>query len=200
MKIVLATSNKGKVEEIKNYFKQLDIDFLTPEDLNIENFEVVEDGNTLEENAFKKAKALYEIAKIPTMADDTGLFVKALNYKPGVKSHRYASEDGDDELNRKKLLKNMEKAEDRNAFFKTCICFIDEDGNKKIILGKVNGKILKSPKGENGFGYDPLFMPDGYQQSFSEMSLNLKNKISHRAHALNNFKEFLRENYEICDN
>lgn len=199
MKIVIASGNKNKIKEFKEIFKDTNIEFLTPSDFGIDDFEVDEDGETLKDNSYKKAKSLYDIVKNPTIADDTGLFVKSLDGKPGVRSHRYAGENSNDKKNRKKLLNNLEDKDNRDAYFETVISFVDgKDSN--FFSGKIDGEILKQETGEGGFGYDSIFKPEGYDLSFSQMGAEEKNKISHRAIALRKFREFILDNYEVCDN
>ena len=154
------------------------------------DFEVIEDGDTLYDNALKKASAMAERVDYAVMADDTGLFVNALNGEPGVHSARYASEH-DDKKNREKLLNNLKDKDDRSAYFKTEIILIDEEKNIIPIEGVCPGKISLEEKGENGFGYDSIFIPDGYDKTFAEMSHEEKNEISHRSRALKNLRDKL---------
>ncbi|MCI5839995.1 MAG: RdgB/HAM1 family non-canonical purine NTP pyrophosphatase [Peptoniphilaceae bacterium] len=191
MEIILATGNPDKVKEIKEIFKDTQIEVKSAKDLGIEDFEVDEDGETLKENALKKAKTLFNKIKKPTFADDTGLFVNSLNLMPGVKSHRYAGENVTYADNRKKLLDEMKEKDDRSAYFETVICFIDADGNERYFQGKVLGEILREEKGNNGFGYDSLFKPSESEKTFAEMTSAEKDKISHRARAIIKLKEYL---------
>ncbi len=189
MKILIASNNNHKIQEINSicesvlpgYFK-----FFKLDDIISEPFDVEETGITLEENAILKAKAYYQIAKMPVLADDTGLEVRALDYKPGVYSARYSGKHGDDAANRRLLLKNMESESDRYAHFRTVLCFFD--GSKEIIVeGKCAGKIAFQEIGDNGFGYDSIFIPEGYSDTFAELSTAEKNAISHRFKAVMNF-------------
>ncbi len=191
-KLVLSTENKHKVDEIKNILKDIDIEVLSRGELDIEEFHVVEDGETLEQNSIKKARALAEKCDYMVIADDTGLFVNALNGEPGVYSSRYAGEEGNDSNNCAKLLENMEGKADRSAYFKTVICLITEDKKVYTLEGVCKGSIENERKGSGGFGYDPLFMPEGYEQTFSELGESVKNKISHRALALLELKKILK--------
>lgn len=190
MKIVLATSNQDKVREIK---KNLDdyVSIYTPNDFGIEKFEVEEDGETLKENAFKKANALYKLLKIPTLADDTGLFVKSLDLRPGVYSHRYAGENPTYKDNRNKLLEELKSCDNRDAYFKTTVCFIDSNGKDYYFDGKINGEISKKEYGNKDFGYDQIFKLKDIDKTFGQMTDKEKNLYSHRALALEKFKEFL---------
>lgn len=186
-KLVISTSNENKVKEIKGLLSHLDLEVISKDKLDIEKFEVIEDGETLEENSLKKAKALKDRVDYMVLADDSGLFVDSLNGEPGVHSSRYAVEEGRDDLNNIKLLKNLEN-KDRSAYFKAVISLISEEGEIYIVEGKCNGRIAHSPKGRNGFGYDPLFIPTGYDKSFGELGEDIKNKISHRGKALEELK------------
>lgn len=199
MKIAIASGNLHKINEIKAIFENLPIEFISISDLGINDFEVEENGDTLEENALIKAKALYEKVKIPTISDDTGLFVRSLGLKPGVKSHRYASESGDEELNRLKLLEELKGKEDRSCYFETVICLIDED-SVSYHKGVCEGVITKRYYGEHSFGYDKIFMPEGYNQTFAQMQGEKKNSLSSRSKALSNLRVFLEKHYDICDN
>lgn len=195
MKIVLASSNKGKLKEIQEILGK-DFELITKEDLDLEDFDVEEDGSSLEENAFKKADALYQITKEAVLADDTGLFVKALDYGPGVHTARYAGEECDSEKNNKKMLdelKNIEVLEERKAYFKTIICFISKDGNAEYIEGIMDGYIALEESGKEGFGYDPIFIPEGYNKTIANLDSQVKNTISHRAKALANLKAFVEK-------
>lgn len=189
-KIVLSTDNKNKLREIREILEDLDVEIYGKSDIDGMNFEVIEDGDTLYDNALKKARAMADRVDFAVLADDTGLFVKALGGEPGVHSARYASEH-DDKKNRQKLLKNLEDKKDRSAHFKTQIILIDEDKNIIPIEGVCNGKISLEERGDNGFGYDSIFVPEGFNKTFAEMSHEEKNEISHRARALKNLRDKL---------
>lgn len=192
MKIVLATSNKDKIKEIKKLLPK-EYQVLTTDDLGIKDFDVEEDGKTLEENAYKKAKALFDRVKLATLADDTGLFVKALDNRPGVRAHRYAGEDPTYEENRIKMLKELDGKEDRSAYFATCVCYIDKDGKDHYFQGKINGTITDKELGSYDFGYDLIFRPDASDLTFGQMSVEEKNHYSHRAIALSKFMSYLED-------
>lgn len=181
-KILIATKNKGKLYDIREIFKDLDIEILSFNDF--ENFpEVEETGKTFEENAKLKAKACYEKFKIPSIGDDSGLVVEQLNGELGIFSARYAGENANDFLNNEKLIKEIQKfREPHRAKF---VCVVSYYDGEKFInaYGEVNGRIITEPKGKNGFGYDPLFIPNGYDKTFGELSHEEKNKISHRSMA-----------------
>jgi XTP/dITP diphosphohydrolase len=192
MKIILATGNKGKIKEIKHFFEDLNINFLSLEDYpHIPP--VIEDGATLEENAIKKA---YEIAKatgIPALSDDSGLQVDALNGAPGVYSARFAGENASYDDNNKKLIELLKNIpyEKRTAHFITVLAVVYPDGKKYLCEGRVDGIILDHTQGTNGFGYDPVFFIPELNKTFAELSLEEKNKISHRANALKKMKDKL---------
>ena len=186
--LIFATSNQNKVLEIQKILpKKFEIKSL--KDLNY--FEdVPENENTIEGNAIFKAKYIYEKFNINVFADDTGLEVEALNGEPGVHSARYAGTTRNSEKNIKKLLKNLKNVKNRNARFKTVIALII---NNKLhtFTGIVEGYILDSPMGNNGFGYDPIFCPNGFDKSFAELTLKEKNLISHRSLAMKKLIDFI---------
>lgn len=186
--IVLSTDNINKLREIREILEDLDIKIYGKSDIEGLDFEVIEDGDTLYDNALKKASTMAERVDYAVLADDTGLFVKALNGEPGVHSARYASEH-DDKKNREKLLNNLKDKEDRSAYFKTEIILIDEDKNIIPIEGVCPGKISLEERGDNGFGYDSIFIPEGFDKTFAEMSHEEKNQISHRSRALKNLRD-----------
>ena len=186
--LIFATSNQNKVLEIQKILpKKFNIKSL--KDLNY--FEdVPENETTIERNAIFKAKYIYEKFNINVFADDTGLEVEALNGEPGVHSARYAGTTRNSEKNIKKLLKNLKNINNRNARFKTVIALII-DNKLHIFSGIVEGYILDSPKGNNGFGYDPIFCPNGFDKSFAELTLKEKNLISHRSLAMKKLIDFI---------
>lgn len=189
-KLVVSTGNQHKIEEIKKILKDLPIEVVSKKEIGLGGLNIVEDGETLEENSIKKAKGLAEKIDYMVLADDSGLFVDALNGQPGVYSSRYGGEEGNDEKNNKKLLEELKDIplEKRTAKFKAVIALITEEKEIKIVKGECKGKIAFENKGYNGFGYDPLFLPEGYNKSFAELGEDIKNKISHRARALENLK------------
>ena len=182
MKLIFATNNAHKLEEVKTLLFPFEIRILSLKDKGI-NTEIPEDYETLEENAIQKARFIYEKTGENTLADDTGLEVAALNGAPGVYSARYAGTNGNAEANIQKLLSEMEGIPDRSARFRTVIALI-LNGKEYTFEGTVKGHITAFPKGSQGFGYDPVFIPEGYTQTFAEMPLSEKNNISHRANAL----------------
>lgn len=198
MKIVLATRNKHKVEEIKQIIKiYLDEKLYSNlEILSVSDFdgvpEIEEDGKTFEENALKKAREVYKFTGLPSISDDSGIEVDFLNGEPGVFSARYAGESATDEENNRKLLKLLDgvPVERRTARFRCVIAYVDGEV-EKTFEGVVEGKIAFQPRGTGGFGYDPLFIPNGFDLTYAEMPRDLKNKISHRSKAVKKFVEFL---------
>lgn len=198
MELVFASNNINKLEQVKLL---LDNDkVVMPKDIGIEDFDVVEDGLTLKANAFKKASELYKITKRKVFSDDTGLFVKALDNRPGIYAHRYAGEDATDKDNRDKLLEELADKDCRDAYFLTVICFIDEDGKDYYFEGRLDGTIANKELGNGGFGYDKLFYVKKYDKSLAQMDINFKNQISHRGLAMKEFKKFLEERYENINN
>jgi len=192
-KVLVSSNNKDKISEIKKVFENEDLRILSLKDIGIE-IEVIEDQETLEGNALKKAKEIFQISKIPTISDDTGLFVKALNSEPGVYSSRYAGENVTYDNNCQKLIQNIKGIPEakREAYFKTIICFYFEKDKYYLFEGTCNGKIINQKRGAEGFGYDPVFIPDGYNKTFAEISKVEKNKISHRGKALAKLKSFMK--------
>jgi len=194
-RVILSSGNKHKISEIKDILKGMSFEVVSKDDLGYTDFEVEEDGSTLEENAFKKAEELHRLVKGIVIADDTGLFVDALNGDPGVYSARYAGEPVSYKENNILLLRNLKDVptEKRTAYFKTVMAVIFEDGRRVSAEGRVDGTIAFEERGENGFGYDPLFIVEDTGRTFSEMSEEEKNNVSHRARALRNLREKLEE-------
>ena len=190
--LIVATANKGKIIEFDLLFKDLllPIKLISFQDLNF--FEdVPETGNSFKENAFQKAEFVFKKFNIPVVSDDSGLEIKILNNQPGVLSARYAGIEKDDAKNRKLVLENLKDIKDRDARFVCCLCYYD--GTEKVFFeGFLEGKINTAEVGENGFGYDSIFVPKGYSKTMAELSIEEKNKLSHRAIAMKLFVEFLR--------
>lgn len=187
--LVLATHNPGKVRELERRLEGLGFTLVpAPADAP----DVDEDAPTLEGNALKKAHALHDFTGLPALADDTGLEVDALGGKPGVHSARFAGPGAHDADNRRKLLEALSEVPEsqRAARFRTVLAFVTDSG-EETFEGICAGRILDAERGTGGFGYDALFVPDGYKESFAEMPLDLKNRISHRARALDAFVRWL---------
>jgi len=191
MKLYFATNNKHKLQEAKAILHEVGIDVLSLSDAGI-SLSVEETGDTFHDNAFLKAQALNEILQEPCFADDSGLEVFALHGEPGVRSSRYAGEEGNSDKNIIKLLEELKQVEDRRARFVTVICLI-LDGVSYFFEGEVRGKIIRERRGTGGFGYDSVFVPEGYEKTFAEMTSEEKNKISHRRNALMLMKDFFLE-------
>lgn len=190
-KLVFATNNKHKLEEIRAILGSK-IDILSLDDINCHE-DIPETAETLEGNAQIKAQFVYDHYHLDCFADDTGLEVEALNGAPGVFSARYAGGEGhDSEANMKKLLSEMQDKTNRKARFRTVIAFI-EQGEIRLFEGIVNGCITEERHGESGFGYDPIFRPEGFSETFAEMGNEAKNQISHRANAVKKLCEYLAQ-------
>ena len=190
-KLVFATNNAHKLEEIRAILGDK-VEILSLNDINCHT-DIPETADMLQGNAALKAQYIYENYGLDCFADDTGLEVEALNGAPGIYSARYAGGEGhDSEANMKKLLSEMQDKENRKARFRTVICLI-EGGEEHFFEGIVNGSIIRERKGGAGFGYDPVFMPDGYSETFAEMGNDEKNKISHRARAVQKLCEYLNK-------
>ena len=189
MKIVFATNNLHKLSEIRQILGDK-VDVLSLKDIGCD-VDIPETGTTLEANALQKAQYIYDHYNMDVFADDTGLEVEALNGEPGVYSARYAGEGHDSEANMSKLLKELGENNNRKARFRTVIALIQK-GEVHEFEGIVNGEIIRERRGGEGFGYDPIFQPDGYSQTFAELGTDIKNQISHRARATQKLCAFLQ--------
>jgi XTP/dITP diphosphohydrolase len=187
-KIVFATNNKHKLDEIRK-ISEGKLEILSLNDINCQT-DIPETGTTFEENALIKARFVKDNFGYDCFADDTGLEVKALGGAPGVYSARYAGEDCRAEDNIRKLLTNLEGISDRRAAFRTVIALLIGD-EQYFFEGAIRGKIIDEKRGASGFGYDPVFVPEGYEQTFAELGEDIKNTISHRAIATNKLIRFL---------
>jgi XTP/dITP diphosphohydrolase len=198
MTLILATNNVHKRDELLTVLKRelgdaIQIQTLAEAGLN--GLEIEETGTTLEENALIKARTVFELTSRPTVSDDTGLEVGALNGAPGVYSARYAGAAASYSDNVEKLLRAMDGVADRSARFRTVIAFIDSTGAEHTFSGEVEGMITTAPRGSAGFGYDPVFAPTiegNGAKTFAEMTPDVKNQISHRANALRAFADYLK--------
>lgn len=188
MEIIFASNNLNKIREINNILGN-SFTLLSLRDIDI-NEDIPENEMTLEGNALFKARHIFKASGKNVFADDTGLEVEALNGRPGVHSARFAGENKDPDANIEKLLSMLEKETNRNARFRTVIALI-LDGKEYLFEGTVTGKIIKERKGNQGFGYDPVFIPDGKSVTFAEMDIEEKNMISHRARAFEKLRHFL---------
>jgi len=188
IKLVFATQNANKLKEIQASLGEA-FELISLADLNFFD-DIPETAHTFEENALIKAKTIFAKFNLPCFADDSGLEVAALNGEPGVYSARYAGEPKNDEANYLKLLQKLKDITTRDANFKTIIAFVGPIG-EFTFEGTIKGQILNEPIGENGFGYDPVFQPDGHNQSFAQMSIDEKKGISHRAIAFKKFVNFI---------
>lgn len=191
MKIVLATRNRGKIKEMQELLAGLPIELIAASQLEGAP-EVAEDADTLEGNARKKAEVLHEYSGLPSLADDTGLEVSALAGAPGVHSARFAGPHATDADNRRHLLDLLDGEHSRDARFRTVISFVDQDGPHHF-EGICSGTIGFEEKGDLGFGYDSLFIPEGEDRTFAELPSEEKNAISHRGRALRELASYLRE-------
>lgn len=189
MKTVFATNNKHKLEEVSQILGPA-FELVTPRDCGITE-DIPEDRPTLEGNALQKARYIHERTGLDCFADDTGLEVDVLGGAPGVRSARYAGDGHDSEANMRLLLANMQGKADRSARFRTAIALI-MGGKEYLFEGEVRGHISETRTGTGGFGYDPIFVPDGYGISFAEMPAEEKNRISHRGRAVAKLADFLK--------
>lgn len=189
MELIFASNNKHKLEEISDLLKGISV-VKGLKEIGI-NEEIPENQDTLEENALEKAMYIYNKYGYNCFADDTGLEIDALNGRPGVYSARYAGIGCTFDDNVNKILQELGDSKNRKARFRTIIALV-ENGRVFTFEGEVKGEIIREKRGEEGFGYDPVFIPEGYLQTFAEMDLKLKNKISHRAKAIEKFVMFLK--------
>jgi len=188
--LVFATNNAHKLSEVQHLLGKKFL-LLSLKDIHLEE-EIPEDYDTLEQNALQKARYIFDKTRKNCFADDTGLEVDALNGRPGVYSARYAGEGKNPKDNIKKLLKELDGVANRKARFRTVVALII-DNQEYLFEGIVNGQIIESERGTDGFGYDPVFLPDGFSLTFAEMMLDQKNLISHRARAIGQLVDFLKK-------
>lgn len=195
MKLVLASNNAGKLIELRQLLEGLDIEVISQSEAGC-LFSVEENGSTFEENAYLKAVMATTLTGLPAIADDSGICVDALDGAPGIYSARYGgAESKTDEERMLLLLRNLEGEENRSARFVSCVCCTFPNGDRIEARGECEGVITASPAGENGFGYDPVFLPLDCTQTMAEMDAEEKNRISHRAKALEEFKKGMIEYY-----
>ena len=192
MKIVIATTNQNKLRELKDLLQGLPVELLSLRDFP-ECPAVIEDGESFAENALKKARAVCAHTGMVTIADDSGLEVDHLNGRPGIYSARYAGDSATDGENYAKLLRELQRisAEDRGARFCCVLAIVSPSGKEKVVAGEYRGVIITAPRGHNGFGYDPVFLDTASGLTFAEMEPEQKNRISHRARALQELRKIL---------
>ncbi len=183
MKLIIASNNKHKIYEIKKILSGKFSEIVSLSEAGIDH-ETVEDGTTFEENAYKKAREIAELSGCTALADDSGICVDALDGAPGVYSARFGGTHGDDEANNRLLLKLLEDKNERGAHYACAMSLVYPDGKHISSLGYMYGEIIREPRGDRGFGYDPLFVPVGESRTVAEMTDDEKNSISHRAKAL----------------
>jgi len=184
-KLLFATSNPHKLREVREIFKD-QYQIVGLDSIGFDQ-EIPETQGTIEGNAAQKARYLAGHTRLPVFAEDTGLLVDALDGAPGVHSARYAGFGSSDKENVEKLLEDMEGLNDRNAHFLTVVAYYDHQNEPVLFHGKIEGKIIDQPRGTQGFGYDPVFMPEGYEKTFAELDASIKNRISHRKRAFDSF-------------
>lgn len=195
MKMILASNNKKKLLEMQTLLAELGVELISQRDAGCD-FEVEETGTTFEENAFLKADAVTKATGEIAVADDSGLMVEALDGAPGVYSARFTgSHEATDEERYLYLLKKLEGVENRAAKFVSCICCTFPNGDVLRSRGECCGRIALSPSGSGGFGYDPVFIPDGYAQTMGALGAEVKNRIAHRGRSIRAFQEELRNYY-----
>lgn len=199
MKIVISSRNQKKIRELRDIFAK-SIPENTPELLSLDDIgfegDVEENGATFEENALIKAKAIHDFCGLPVFADDSGLCANALGGEPGIYSARYSGEEKNDEKNIDKLLENLKDKSDRSAYFVSVVAYIDKNGESRIFRGECHGTITHERMGEGGFGYDPVFYVEEYRKTFAQIGNDVKNKISHRAVAMEKFTQAIKKEVE----
>jgi XTP/dITP diphosphohydrolase len=195
MRIIFATKNKGKVREVIDIFSDTNFEIISLADLD-NNIEIIESADTFEGNAKIKADVVFEKFKLPVISDDSGISLEQLDGRPGVYSARYAGENATDEDNNNKLISELERYREPHTAKYVCASVYYDGINSFTGYGEIKGEIIKTPKGKNGFGYDPYFVPVGYSRTMAELSPEEKNSISHRAKAFEQLKKILLEQKE----
>jgi XTP/dITP diphosphohydrolase len=190
MKLLFASQNKHKIDEVSKIVPKA-FQILGLGDFNF-NEDIPETKLTIEGNALQKASYIKERFDLPCFADDTGLFIGALGGEPGIYSARWSKNDARYSTNIEKALGELKGQKNRKAYFKTVIAFVDENNESHFFEGRIDGRIIEKEKGNAGFGYDPIFIPEGKSETFAEMSSEEKNKISHRGLAMNRFINYLK--------
>jgi XTP/dITP diphosphohydrolase len=189
-KIIFASKNEGKVKEVRHILDGINAEILSLNDVGFTD-EIQESEDTFEGNAKIKAKVVHDKYKLPTIADDSGIVAMQLGNEPGVYSARYAGEDATDEDNNRKLIERLKSFPEPHKGKFICAAVYYFGADFIVAMGEIVGSIIKEPRGTNGFGYDPLFLPDGYNKTTAELPPEIKNKISHRFRAFNQLKEYL---------
>jgi XTP/dITP diphosphohydrolase len=190
--IIFASKNEGKVKEVRHILNGINVEILSLNDVGFTD-EIHETGDTFEENAKIKADVVYQKFWMPTIADDSGIVAEQLGDEPGVLSARYAGENATDEDNNRKLLERLNSYPEPHKGKFICAAVYYFGADFIVAMGEIAGRIIKEPRGTNGFGYDPLFLPDGYDKTTAELPSEIKNKISHRFRAFNQLKKHLTE-------
>ena len=185
-KVIVASGNPGKLKELSAIFQRFGMDVLSKDEAGYDYIDPEENGTTYEENSFIKANEIMKASGIPTIADDSGLEVEYLGGEPGIYSSRFAGEDCNPQRNNEKMLTLLKGVpyEERKARFVTVMTMLYPDGRKIVARGECPGHIIEEYRGEGGFGYDPIFVPEGYDETFAELGKDVKNQISHRAKAI----------------
>ena len=191
--IVFASHNQGKIKEVRALLSKLNVEVLSADDLDLADVE--ETGNTFEENASLKALAASKASGLPAIADDSGLCIHALHDEPGIYSARYAKKMGGYKEAFADVLKRLKNQKDKTAHFMCVLVLAFPNGRTKVYNGRVDGQIVSPKEGQNGFGFDPIFMPDGYTQTFAQLSDAKKNQISHRGKAMSAFIKDFKESF-----
>ena len=190
MKVLIATTNKGKIREFNSLLEGLDIEVIGLGECGVTPVpSIEEDGQTYAENTLKKAKTMHQLTGLPVIADDSGLEVDSLHGRPGIFSARFAGPGASDDDNNRKLLALLGQTPNRKARFRAAVVLVD-NGVEEVFTGAIEGTIAHHPAGSEGFGYDPVFIPEGYAQTFAEIGTHIKNKISHRARAMEKLKNY----------
>jgi len=191
-KIIFASKNEGKVREVRYILNGIKAEILSLNDVGFTD-EIPETADTFEGNARIKAETIYNKFKLPTIADDSGIIAIQLGNEPGVYSARYAGENATDEDNNKRLIERLKSFPEphKGKFVCAAVYYFGDEFN--VAIGEIAGSLIKEPRGTNGFGYDPLFLPDGYDKTSAELAPEIKNKISHRFKAFNQLKKYLLE-------
>lgn len=189
--VIAATQNKHKLKELRAIMEKFGMEVISQAEAGLADVDVVEDGETFEENSYKKAYEIMKLSGKIAVADDSGLAVDYLGGAPGVYSARYAGEHKSDADNNKKLLEELANTENRSAKFVSVVTMVYPSGKVLAARGECPGRIIREPRGEGGFGYDPLFIAEGFDKTFGEISQEEKNLVSHRARALEKLEELL---------